>query len=591
MVSPLTRSETHRAETRVTPRAAVGSVTHGDQPTLVEDDRFVLALVGLVHLDEPGKIASASTLLQRYKEAGEGSLYGLNGTYVVAILDKRAEEWTIVNDRYGYRKLYYWSSSDAVFFSSECKSFLWHPEFSFAVDEVALANMIRIGLQLGGRTLFQGVHMLPPASVMTVGASGLKIRHYSSLDVEMVDSERVDFNEMASELAERIRTAVRRRVVPDTCLLVTGGLDSRILAAALQQVSRPDWITTVTVGQPGCNEVQLGRQIARASNFSHQSLPLFPDFIPKYADAGMERTEGNMSCHTYFILAADEFLRGTPTRAVMSGVLGNGFSGRHWPAQLVAERTEAVAIQQICGGPRKAELVSRLFKPDVYRRIKGETERTLERLFEEMPTSDVLKKYDHYYMFGAARRRAKYDLELLGEHVDVLDPFEDNDLVDFAFRLPTEVRVGSKLYRRMLIQEFNRVSHVTHTSTGRPIFADTVADSGSVQNLTQRLRTFRARSGQLARRLMTGGKLANPISYQDALRSGSRDFLLENVLAGDYLEDLFDMDALRDLVDSHMSGRENHMHALCMIATFSLWRRRFCSSVEADASRAAGWTA
>jgi hypothetical protein len=65
------------------------------------------------------------------------------------------------------------------------------------------------------------------------------------------------------------------------------------------------------------------------------------------------------------------------------------------------------------------------------------------------------------------------------------------------------------------------------------------------------------------------------VHYDQWLRSGSR-LAIEKALADeDTLADMFDMDAVRALVDDHMGGRRNEHAKLCALATFSMWRRRY----------------
>jgi len=71
-----------------------------------------LAFYGGVHLDEapPDGRSLAEQLLERYLQGGRAALCGLNGTYVAAIWEEEQRRMTLIKDRMGYSKLFYWHS-------------------------------------------------------------------------------------------------------------------------------------------------------------------------------------------------------------------------------------------------------------------------------------------------------------------------------------------------------------------------------------------------------------------------------------------------------------------------------------------------
>src|SRR5712671_2050645 len=101
---------------------------------------------------------------------------GLNGRFHGLLTDLCRGTTTLFNDRYGMHRLYYHESKETFYFAAEAKAILAvRPEVR-AADPQALGEFVACGCVLENRTLFTGVHVLPPASAWTFRASSLERR-------------------------------------------------------------------------------------------------------------------------------------------------------------------------------------------------------------------------------------------------------------------------------------------------------------------------------------------------------------------------------------------------------------------------------
>jgi asparagine synthetase B (glutamine-hydrolysing) len=70
----------------------------------------------------------------------------------------------LFNDRYGMHRLYYHASKDSFYFAAEAKAILAvRPELR-RMDPTSLGEFVACGAVMEDRTLFEGIHLLPPAS-------------------------------------------------------------------------------------------------------------------------------------------------------------------------------------------------------------------------------------------------------------------------------------------------------------------------------------------------------------------------------------------------------------------------------------------
>ena len=88
----------------------------------------------------------------------------LNGRFHGLVADRNRGTAMLFNDRYGMHRIYYHQSPEAFYFAAEAKAILAvRPELR-RLDSRSLGEFVSCGAVLEDRTLFEGIHVLPPAS-------------------------------------------------------------------------------------------------------------------------------------------------------------------------------------------------------------------------------------------------------------------------------------------------------------------------------------------------------------------------------------------------------------------------------------------
>ena len=99
---------------------------------------------------------------------------GLNGRFHGLLADRNRGTAMLFNDRYGMHRIYYHQSSDAFYFAAEAKAILAvRPELR-RMDSRGLGEFVSCGAVLENRTLFEGIHVLPPASAWVFRSGSLE---------------------------------------------------------------------------------------------------------------------------------------------------------------------------------------------------------------------------------------------------------------------------------------------------------------------------------------------------------------------------------------------------------------------------------
>src|ERR1043166_7201727 len=108
-------------------------------------------------------VAGPSYLVHLYEEDASFPA-GLNGRFQGLVADRRRGCAMLFNDRFGMHRLYYHESKDAFYFAAEAKAILAvRPELR-RINHQGLGEWIECGCVLENRTLFENLHVLPPAS-------------------------------------------------------------------------------------------------------------------------------------------------------------------------------------------------------------------------------------------------------------------------------------------------------------------------------------------------------------------------------------------------------------------------------------------
>lgn len=183
------------------------------------------------------------------------SCYGIdiikrfNGMFAIAAWNKATQTLHLFRDRYGVKPLYYWFNGKTLLFGSEIKAFLNYPGFSVKLDNGALNEYFTFQNLFTYRTLFKGVTMLPPANAVAVTRHDKGVKHQSWWDYDFSSpDESMTFEDSVAETERLFKQAVVRQMVADVPVgsYLSGGMDSgSITAVASHHVPR---LTTFTCG-------------------------------------------------------------------------------------------------------------------------------------------------------------------------------------------------------------------------------------------------------------------------------------------------------------------------------------------------------
>jgi asparagine synthase (glutamine-hydrolysing) len=363
----------------------------------------------------------AQLLADLYREYPEfGFLADIDGIFSAVVYDPARNCVFLLSSRHGFSPLFWSRQGDTLIWSSEVKAFLEHPEFEPVIRESSIEHFFDYGHLLGDETWFEGVHLLPSASVLQwdLASKELGCRNYWSWDSVTPFADSVRDRDLVDEMGRLICRAVEKRCRGDYRIGVTlsGGLDSRALLAAIPDDISPAPVT-VTFGFPECEDIRIARRVSKTAGVEHYVHELTED---NWFDG---RIDGVWYTDGHFPLRHMHSLGGQKLARQHYDVNLNGFL--------------AGAIQ---GG-----------------------------IYVGDPEFSFVEKLEH-----RGRRLINEGVRLSQVFLHHRRPFIDHELFEFTARIPEAKRADRSIYHRALLAEFPKLfAEIPWDNTGVPISAPT----------------------------------------------------------------------------------------------------------------------
>lgn len=301
---------------------------NGHQPMVSATGRYVLVLNGEIynHLELRSGLSGVvwrghsdtEVLLAAIQAWGlPATLQRLVGMFAFALWDCERRELILVRDRLGEKPLYYGRQREAFVFASELKAIAACPGWRGEVDRDALALYLRRGYVPVPRTIWRGVHKLPPGTYLTIPADASASMALAPVSywraAEVVGAlPRGDLGEReaADELEAQLSNALAGQMVADVPLgaFLSGGVDSSVVVALMQaRASRPVKTFTIGFAEPDYDEAANARAVARHLGTEHTELMLAPAeamaVIPRLAEMYDEPFGDSSQIPTHLVAA------------------------------------------------------------------------------------------------------------------------------------------------------------------------------------------------------------------------------------------------------------------------------------------------
>lgn len=558
----------------------------GHQPMVTEDRKHAITYNGEIYnfqelrveLERLGYKFNSRTdsevVLYSYVQWGAACLERFNGMFAFAIWDKSKQELFLARDRYGIKPLYYTLQNRVLFFASESKAFLTHPEFKKEINLEALFEYFTFQNIFSDNTLLKDVKLLPAGCWMKVRLGdynpSLKYTRYWDFDFSE-PTKTLSENDYLIELNRLFQQAVNRQLVSDVEIgsYLSGGMDSgSITAIASKQFP---CLKTFTCGfdlssisglEISFDERQKAEHMSYLFKTEHYEMVLkagdMERILPKLAWHLEEPRVGQSYPNYYVARLASKFVK-----VVLSGAGGDelfaGYPWRYFRAMVNKDFEDYIE--------KYYSFWQRLVPNRYLRNIFSPIWKEVEQVWTRNIFKDVFKNKDaplnspEDYINHSLYFEAKTFLHGLLVIEDKLSmahgletrlPFLDNDLVDFAMHVPIKFKLNN-LTEYSAMNENELQKYYQNTNDGKIIMRKVM-------------------SRYVPDKITNGAKQGFSAPDASWFRGESIDYVRRNLLQGNPLiYEFLDRKSVKELIDEHLNGKQNRRLFIWSLLNIEQW--------------------
>jgi asparagine synthase (glutamine-hydrolysing) len=561
----------------------------GHQPMTTMDGRYVISYNGEVYNFQEIRIelealgyqfrsrTDSEVVLNAFAEWGERCLDRFNGMFAFAVWDKKQHRLFLARDRYGIKPIYYTLVGKKFLFGSEIKAILAHPAYQNSMDPEALVEYFTFQNFFSEKTLFRDVKILSAGHWLSINLGDRAINEpVQYWDYDFRESPMFgDEQEYIEELDRLFVQAVNRQLVSDVDVgaYLSGGMDSgSITALAATQLP---YIKTFTCGfdLSSASGLELGFDERKSSEFmSYQFKTEHYEMVLKAGD--MERVLPKLTYHLeeprvgqsypnyYVAQLASKFVK-----VVLSGTGGDelfaGYPWRYYRAVVNHDFKDYVdKYYQFWQRLIPNEVIKNVFQP-----IRNEVQNVWTRdIFEKVfkahaaELNDATDYVNHSLYFEA--RTFLHGLLVVEDKLSMAHslesrvPFLDNDLVDFAMKMPVNLKLGK-------LDEVIRLNENTPGSKTKMYFSKSKDGKLALRKVMKRY---------IPQEITNGIKQGFSAPDASWFKGESLDYVQAQLFdPRARIYDFMDRKTVQSLIKEHLEGKQNRRLLIWSLLNVEQW--------------------
>jgi asparagine synthase (glutamine-hydrolysing) len=483
-------------------RLAIIDLAGSPQPMASSDGAVMLVFNGEIYnfrelrreLQASGAVfhtdGDSEVIIAAWQRWGVDCLPRLHGMFAFALYDLRQRVLLLARDRLGVKPLFTATLDDgSVIFASELKQLLAYPGMARDIDPLAVEDFMAWGYVPDTRSILKGVEKLPAGHYRLLRHGAPATAAVQWWDISFADRASGSAEALGEELLHHLREAVTSRMTADVPLgaFLSGGVDSSTVVAMMAGASATP-VKTCSIGfdVAALDETAYADRIAAQFDTEHYQRMVGSDdfaavdtlvamFDEPFADASALPTWRVCQLareHVTVALSgdgADEAFAGyrrlafhhreDQVRAALPRGLRRGLFGplgAAWPAlgwaprPLRAKATlQSLALDSDEAYARtvsvtRAEARDGLYS-NAFKRLRGDyrAETPVVELMRQAPARSGLDRaqYADLKRYLPGDILTKVDRASMAVSLEAREPLLDHRLIEFAARLPEDLRV------------------------------------------------------------------------------------------------------------------------------------------------------
>jgi asparagine synthase (glutamine-hydrolysing) len=271
-------------------RLKIVDLANGDQPFCSEDRDSVIVYNGEIynHLEIRKDLEArghrfltqcdTETVLHAFLEWHTGCFEKLRGMFSIAIWSNSQQSLILARDRLGIKPLYIAKRGEDLFFASELKAILIHPQIERRLSREALDAYLSVNYIPSPWTMIEGVEKLPPGHWLEWRDGRISSHCYWRIP-EMTPAQ-ISFEDARSQLDLLLQQSVGEHMMSDVPLgvWISGGIDSTTILHYAAQASCSRLCTfSISFHGHSFDESDYIAEVVQQYGTAHEQIDLNPN--------------------------------------------------------------------------------------------------------------------------------------------------------------------------------------------------------------------------------------------------------------------------------------------------------------------------
>jgi len=511
-------------------------------------------------------------VIYSYIEWGIDCIKKFNGMFAFSLYDNFKKKTYLVRDRYGIKPLYYtFTDSNSLVFASEVKSILEYKSCKREIDEEALLEYFTFQNIFTNKTLHKDINILEAGNYLEIELLSKNIKKTQYWDFDFSEPLVIkDEREYIEELDRLFNQAVKRQLIADVEVgsYLSGGMDSGSITAIASKYL--PYINTFTVGFDlnSVSGIELSFDEREKSEYmSYIFKTEHYEMVLKSGD--MERCMQNFSYHLeeprvgqsypnyYASKLASKFVK-----VVLSGAGGDelfaGYPWRYYRAVNNNNFDDYIDKYYLFWKrliPNRD--IHRIFSP-IKDKVKNvSTKDIFKNVFKTHSNKlTTAEDYVNHSLYFEAKTflhglLVVEDKLSMAHSLETRVPFLDNNLVDFAQKIPVSLKLAN--LDKITKMNENEIGKLQKTNDGKVILRKTM-------------------SNYIPNKIHNAVKQGFSSPDNSWFKGESIDFVKAKLLNDSAnIYKYMDRQATQKLINEHLDGRENRRLFIWSLLNFEEW--------------------
>lgn len=519
--------------------------------------------------------SDTETIVHAYEEWGTACVERFSGMFAFALWDATRQRMFFARDHFGKKPFYFSRNGETLLFGSEIKALLACGHQSSEVDFCALADYFSYRYVPAPATLFRGIHKLMPGTwALWEDGHFVERRYYQPPDHGPVEHD-TRCPDPVGTFLDHLDRAVEMRMVSDVPFgaFLSGGIDSSAVVGLMSRHSTMP-VRTFSIGfaEAAYSELDFARTVAGQFRTDHHELIVSEGDIMEHLPALIRFRDAPVaepSDIPIYLLAreaartvkmvltgegADEMLGGYPKHVwERYAATYHRFPGffRHsiveplvnaLPYRFHRAKTAIASLALVKPGERLPRWFGAMSPTDRCRLVAlhpPSQNHGAAYPFQIVPGNSALRSilYFDQTSWLPDNLLERGDRMTMAASIEARMPFMDRELLEFVTRLPDTWRVRGRTTKAVLRDAMKRL---------------------------------------LPEEILSRPKIGFRVPVNEWFQGPMRDYLHDHLLGPDSrTRDYYRPQALRQTLQEHVDGRQNHEKLLWALLNLEIWHRQY----------------